>query len=74
MPRYALYVMVALFIGGLALAKWAFDLAGWQFAGGFAAGTLCFLLMFRWHYGWWPDFNWDGEDRPNSQLPRIKVD
>jgi hypothetical protein len=30
--------------------------------------------MFRWHYGWWPDFNWDGEDRTNSQQPRIKVD
>jgi hypothetical protein len=74
MPRYALYVMVALFVLGLALVRWAGIMVGWQFCLGFTTGTVVFYLMFRWHYGWWPDFNWDGEDRPNSQLPRIKVD
>lgn len=48
--------------------------AGWQLCLGFVTGGMLQYAMFRWHYGWWPDFNMDGEDKSNSLLPRIDLD
>lgn len=58
-------------VGVLALIAQAFKIAGWQIALGFTLGALYLFFLFKWHYGWYPDFNMDGEDQKNSELPRI---
>lgn len=60
-----------LIVVGLTLAGQAFQVAGWQIALGFTLGAVYLFFLFRWHYGWWPDFNMDGEDDKNARLPRI---
>lgn len=50
------------------------SLMTWQVCFAFVAGVLYHFVLFRWHYGWWPDFNMGGEDDQNSQLPRIDPD
>lgn len=66
-------LFVTLFVlAGLAVLNWLFrEVLGWAFAGGFGIGALYFFLLFRWHYGWWPDFDLDDEDDKNASLPRI---
>jgi len=48
-----------------------FELSGWQISLGFGLGMALFYCAFRLHYGWWPDFNADGEDDKNRHLPRL---
>lgn len=64
-----------LFVALVALAAYAlnalFEWTGWQIALGFAAGTITAFSAFRLHYGWWSDFNVDGEDDQNRRLPRL---
>lgn len=45
-----------------------------SFVWGVGIGYFWFFCGFRWHYGWWPDFNMGGEDDQNSRLPRISPD
>lgn len=55
----------------LMLTHQFFEVAGWQISLGFVAGAALFYCIFRMHYGWWPDFNVDGEDTKNRKLPRL---
>jgi hypothetical protein len=63
----AIAVVVAVSYGAHALFEWT----GWEFALGFGAGYLFFIAAFRIHYGWWPDWNADGQDEENQRLPRL---
>jgi hypothetical protein len=60
-----------LIISGLAIGGQVFHLVGWPIALGFTLGAVYLFCVFKWHYGWWPDFNMDGEDEKNTRLPRI---
>lgn len=73
-PRWAIWVMNVAVLVLLYLVAQVAKLAPWQICFAFVAGGLCSYCLFRWHYGWWPDFNMDGEDEKNSQLPRIDPD
>lgn len=73
-PRALLLFLNLLVIGGLWLVAETFKAAGWQLALGWGLGNLSLFCMFRWHYGWWPDFGLEGEDERNSRLPRIDPD
>lgn len=73
-PRALLMFLNLLVIAGLWIVAEIGKAAGWQICLGFVVGGLFQYAMFRWHYGWWPDFNMDGEDETNSCLPRIDPD
>lgn len=73
-PPWILVIMSLFVIGGLWIVAEIAKLAGWQICLGFSVGYFTLFLTFRWHYGWWPDFNLDGEDEKNSHLPRIDPD
>lgn len=60
--------LIAVLFAVYLLAGWA----GWQINLGFLIGTFAFYAMFRWHYGWWPDFGVDGEDAKNAELPALR--
>lgn len=68
-------VKISLVAALLGLAMFAvhrfLELAGWQVSLGFALGAILFYCLFRMHYGWWPDFNADGDDDQNRKLPRL---
>jgi hypothetical protein len=63
----AIAVVVSVSYGAHAL----FDWAGWEFALGAVVGYAFFILTFRLHYGWFPDWNADGQDDENRKLPRL---
>ncbi|HWL05687.1 MAG TPA: hypothetical protein VNQ99_12260 [Xanthobacteraceae bacterium] len=74
LPRWAFWLANASVIVLIYLFAQVANAAGWQISLGFGVGALYMFCLFRWHYGWWPDFNMDGEDDANSQLPRIDPD
>ena len=70
-PRWAIWIMNIAVLAILWVVFRLANLADWPACLGFVVGYFTFYLGFRWHYGWWPDFNMDGEDEKNSRLPRI---
>jgi len=73
-PRWAFWLANAIVVLLLYGVSQVAQLASAELLGGALFGYFVFFVMFRWHYGWWPDFNMDGEDDANSQLPRIDPD
>jgi uncharacterized membrane protein len=71
-PRWAVWLLNIAVIVALFAVFQSFKLAGWQFALGFGLGAVYLFVLFRWHYGWWPDFGMDGDDDKNAKLPRIE--
>lgn len=69
--KVLLTLMVAAVVVTLYLLSELFRALGWQICLGLSFGYFAFYCGFRWHYGWWPDFNMDREDEANSRLPRI---